>query len=79
MSILNIQFNQDNNILVCGTDRGFLVFKLSPNETSRQIASKFPGGIGLASILKKTNLFAIVGGGDKPYKLKEKMMKKGEL
>lgn len=67
MSILDISFNNDNSVFVVGTEKGFIVYKTIPS-MEKHCEQKFNGGIGKVSILNKTNLMVLVGGGHRPHK-----------
>eukprot|EP00727_Mastigamoeba_balamuthi_P009401 m51a1_g5083 putative wd repeat domain phosphoinositide-interacting protein 3 (349) ;mRNA; r:242275-244842 len=63
-TILYLSFNQDRSWLCAGTTQGFRVYTCDPfkehfNRTWNQ-------GIGIVEVLLKTNILALVGGGDSP-------------
>ena len=65
-SLLTCSFNQDGGCLVIGTTTGFSVHDVSPRHALR-IDRKLQGGIGVAELLFRSNVIAIVGGGTCPY------------
>jgi len=67
--MLTVSFNQDSTCFVCGTDRGFVVYNCDPpterfNRFSKNVSEA--NGIGIIESMFKSNIFALVGGGDNP-------------
>ena len=62
--ILNISFNQDNSCFSIGTENGFMIFETYPFKN--QYKRKMDGGIKQVEMLYRTNLLALIGGGDIP-------------
>jgi len=62
--ILYLSFNQNQELFVCGTTRGFKVYRTSPLEETH--SKDLGGGIGIVEMLYKTNVLALVGGGPNP-------------
>lgn len=62
--ILNVGFNRDGTLFTVSHQSGFSVF--STNPLKQTIDKNMDGGIGIAEILDKTNILALVGGGDNP-------------
>lgn len=62
--ILYLSFNQDYSCISCGTTDGFVIYNIDPFKIRYQ--QKFGKGIGIAEIFYKSNLIALVGGGDDP-------------
>lgn len=58
-------FNQGNTHFACGTKDGFLIYCCAPFklETKRDFQNK---GIGIVEMLYRSNILALVGGGQKP-------------
>lgn len=71
--ILNLSFNQLVSHLVCCTDQGHIIFALEP-ELQKKTNSKMGGGIGKMKMFNRTNIAALVGGGDNPYKSKNRLI-----
>jgi len=64
MKILSVSFNQDNSCFSIGTENGFMIFETYPFKN--QYKKKMDGGIKQAEMLYRTNLLALIGGGDIP-------------
>ena len=62
--ILNISFNQDNSCFSIGTEKGFMVYQTYPLKNNYE--RKMDGGIKQAEMYYRTNLLALIGGGDIP-------------
>ena len=62
--LLNISFNQDNSCFSIGTERGFRIYDTYP--IKHQYERKMDGGIKQAEMLYRTNLLALIGGGELP-------------
>lgn len=69
MCILDVKFSQDRSAIICGTEKGILIYLLKP-ELKKVLTYKFEKGIGKVSCYGKTNVIGIVGGGEEPYKSK---------
>jgi WD40 repeat protein len=63
-NILGIKPNNSRSLVVVGIQQGFIVYKPYP-ELEKRVVSKLNGGIASASIFNKTNLFVLIGGGEK--------------
>lgn len=72
MSIRNIAFNQSVSSLSCCTDQGFIIFCLEP-ELQKKIYPKI-GGTGIMKFLNSSNIAVLVGGGDTPYRSRNKLI-----
>ena len=57
--ILHIAFNQDGSCFCLGTNKGYLIYNISPLKKLCQ--RDFKDGIKIIEMLKKTNILAIVG------------------
>ena len=57
--ILHIAFNQDGSCFCLGTNKGYLIYNISPLKKLCQ--REFKDGIKIIEMLKKTNILAIVG------------------
>lgn len=62
--ILFVGFNQDQGCFSVGTSSGFRIFNTFPFKDT--FSREFDGGIGIVELLYRTNIIALVGGGDKP-------------
>lgn len=67
MSVLNLSFNDNVTFMVCCTDTGCIIYKLSPTIEKKNIINKF-GGVGLMKMLGESNLSIMCGGGKTPYR-----------
>jgi hypothetical protein len=81
--ILFVGFNQDQGCFTVGTNNGFRIFNTFPFKDTfhrgnffylRFKILEFEGGIGYIELLYRTNIMALVGGGDKPKWLPNKVM-----
>ena len=70
--ILYLSFNQNNSCISCGTQTGFKIFDVDP--IRERFGHHFGGGIGIVETLEKTNVLALVGGGDHPQFLPNKVI-----
>lgn len=61
-----------SNLTVC-TDTGYILYNLSPTLEKKTII-EMGGGLGLMRLLDKTNLSLNIGGGNFPYKPKNKII-----
>lgn len=62
--ILSLSFNQDASCFIVGTEKGFKIFNSFPYKKSFE--RDLEGGIGLAEMLNRCNILALVGGGHHP-------------
>jgi WD40 repeat protein len=62
--ILDISFNQDQGCFAISTEKGFKIFNSYPFKDTFQ--RDFDAGIGVVSMLFRSNILAIVGGGTHP-------------
>jgi WD40 repeat protein len=73
MGIQNLSFNQLGSHLVCCTDRGYIIYALSPS-IERKLFTDMKGGVGIMKMLNRTNIGIVVGGSDNPFKSKDIMI-----
>ena len=59
MSILTLAFNRNTSLLTCGTNNGFLIYKLDPYIQKHSYTPR-EGGICTVKILEKTNILTLV-------------------
>lgn len=67
--MLSASFNQDSTCFSCGTNNGFAVYNCDPvTERFNRLdkSAKNASGIRIVEMLYRSNIFALVGGGDKP-------------
>lgn len=64
--ILYINFNQDFTCFVCGTETGFRVYKTDPFQLTHRRDFEDGGGLGVITMLFRTNIVAFSGGGSRP-------------
>ena len=62
--ILNLSFNQDNSCFSVSTEKGFMIFTTYPYKRFHK--RKMDGGIRHCEMLNRTNLLALIGGGEFP-------------
>ena len=62
--ILYISFNQDNNCIAIGTEKGFKIINTFP--FIDLYYKEMNGGIGIIEMYEKSNILALVGGGKNP-------------
>ncbi|KAI3917379.1 hypothetical protein MKW98_027298 [Papaver atlanticum] len=65
-SLLYISFNQNSQFFSVGTDQGFRVYNCYPYGESFRRVFNGSGGIGIAAMLFRFNILALVGGGAHP-------------
>jgi len=71
--ILGVSFNQDQECFACGTETGIEVYQSLPYKgTVKRILN---GGISQVAMLYRSNILALIGGGENPkYPLKKVML-----
>lgn len=62
--IIDISFNQDQGCFAISTEKGFKIFNSYPFKDTFQ--RDFDAGIGIVSMLYRSNILALVGGGTHP-------------
>ena len=62
--ILCINFNQDHSCIAVGTETGFKIININPFKDEH--IKDLKGGIGLISMLNRSNILLLVGGGKNP-------------
>ena len=62
--ILYITFNQDSSCFAIGTETGFSIYKSYP--LNQRYTKNMNGGIGIIEMMNRSNILALVGGGDNP-------------
>lgn len=62
--ILYVSFNQDYSCICMGTDQGFIIYKTT--QLKDIYIRNLEGGIGIISMLNKSNILGLVGGGTHP-------------
>lgn len=62
--ILGISFNQDQTCFSIGTDKGFQIFNSFPFKNT--FKRDFDAGISISTMLYRTNILVLVGGGEHP-------------
>ncbi|KAH3666946.1 hypothetical protein OGAPHI_003396 [Ogataea philodendri] len=65
-AVLNAAFNQDQSCFAVCHETGFQVYNTDPMEPRMKRTFNSNGGIGLVSMLHRTNYVALVGGGKQP-------------
>lgn len=63
--VLSISFNQYQEQLAVGTNKGFWVYVVYP-QFMKQIRREFPGGIKIIQMCGKSNILLMVATGDNP-------------
>lgn len=71
-SILYISFNQDSSCFALGTEKGFCIYNTIPFKDS--FIRDMKGGIGIIEMLNRSNILALVGGGNNPKYAKNKLI-----
>ncbi|CAK9046500.1 Autophagy-related protein 18a (AtATG18a) (Protein PEROXISOME UNUSUAL POSITIONING 2) [Durusdinium trenchii] len=70
---MSLRFNQDNSFVVVALQNGFATFNTEPfSEDTRRLFEN--GGVGQAELLYRSNILALVGGGDVPQWSPNKVM-----
>ena len=67
--MLHVSFNQDSTCFACGKENGFVVYDCDPPRERFSRLSQDqsePSGVGIIEMLFRSNIFAIVGGGQNP-------------
>lgn len=59
-----IGFNCDQNCFFCATENGFFIYNSDP--CMERFRREFEGGISIVELLGRSNIVALVGGGNKP-------------
>lgn len=63
-SMLYVTFNQDASCFAVGTETGFSIFNAYP--LKHNFTRDMKGGIGIIEMLNRSNILALVGGGENP-------------
>lgn len=64
--LLKIRFNQDYGCFVCSMESGVQIYNVEPLAEKGTIEFELAGGVAYADMLGRTNLLALVGGGQAP-------------
>ena len=64
--LLWVDVNQDQSCFVIGTETGFRVYTVDPFKLTFQRVFEGAGGLGIVSMLYRSNILALVGGGRNP-------------
>lgn len=72
-TINKITFNQDYSFFIIGTDRGFKVYSTLP-QLKENLERNLDGGIGTVEIQGKSNIMALIGGGENPKYASNKLI-----
>ncbi|KAJ8314728.1 hypothetical protein KUTeg_006878 [Tegillarca granosa] len=64
--ISKLQFNQDHSCFTCATENGLRIYNVDPLTQKLHLSGDEIGSISHASMLFRTNMIAIVGGGNTP-------------
>ena len=70
--MLCFAFNQDSSCFCIGTEKGFIIYKVSP--LNDYYIRDLNGGVGLIAMFNNSNLVGIVGGGKRPYSALNKLV-----
>lgn len=63
-SMLYVTFNQDSSCFAVGTETGFSIYNSYPFKDN--FTRDMNGGIGIIEMLNRSNILALVGGGQNP-------------
>lgn len=69
-----VGFNFDSNFFCVGTDIGFDIYETKSDPLELLLSRQLDGGIGLVQILENTNIFGLVGGGENPRFVPNKLI-----
>jgi WD repeat-containing protein 45 len=72
--ILYLNPNQDQSMIVVGTETGFRVFQVDPFKKTFERSFEGASGLGIVSMLYRSNILALVGGGRNPRFQPHKLM-----
>uniref|UniRef100_A0A6N2L983 Autophagy-related protein 18a n=1 Tax=Salix viminalis TaxID=40686 RepID=A0A6N2L983_SALVM len=72
--IYHLSFNQNHTCFLVGLQNGFWIFDTDPFKPSFRRDLDTHGGIGLVSMLYRSNIFCLVGGGPDPIYPRNKVM-----
>ncbi|XP_014209193.1 WD repeat domain phosphoinositide-interacting protein 4 [Copidosoma floridanum] len=64
--VLSLRFNQDQGCFVCCMESGLRIYNVEPLVEKAHYDSEFMGSVGMAEMLWRTNVIAVVGGGSRP-------------
>ncbi|XP_048788916.1 WD repeat domain phosphoinositide-interacting protein 4-like [Lagopus muta] len=62
----SLRFNQDQSCFCVAMDSGVRIFNVEPLMEKGHLDAEQVGSVGLAEMLHRSNLLAIVGGGSNP-------------
>jgi len=75
--MLYVSFNQDSTCFACGREDGFIVYNCDPaTERFNRLEDNQsePNGVGIVEMLFRSNIFALVGGGQNPKYPRNQLM-----
>lgn len=61
--IHSLAFNDAQDCFACGLDTGLRVYNADPLVEKLNLSAKVVGGVKICTLLNRTNLIAVVGGG----------------
>lgn len=64
--ILNLRFNQDQGCFTCCMESGLKIYNVDPLVEKAYFENDMMGSIAIGEMLWRTNIIAVVGGGNKP-------------
>ncbi|KAI2798277.1 hypothetical protein RDWZM_004047 [Blomia tropicalis] len=64
--VISVSINDDGNMFAACTESGLRVYNMEPLVSKLNIDSSIIGTLGICKLLHRTNLMAIVGGGNRP-------------